>query len=182
MCECRRGSGAAGGANIASVRDGRQRDGQSVRLVRDRLSDAILRGEIGAGEVSSQTSLSEEFGAGRSVVREALRLLDMEGLVIREPNKRVRVAELTAADANASASSAAASASRPPSNSETMSAGTVASGQCARRGGAAAAGTRESRVCPVHVDGRAGVVESADAHGARWRKETSFMRLRCSSK
>ena len=47
----------------------------------------------------SQTSLSEEFGVGRSVMREALRLLDMEGLVIREPNKRVRVAELTAADA-----------------------------------------------------------------------------------
>jgi hypothetical protein len=40
-------------------------------------------------------------------------------------------------------------------------------GQCAGRGGAAAAGARESRVCPVHVDGRAGVVESADAHGAR---------------
>jgi DNA-binding GntR family transcriptional regulator len=81
------------------VSDGPHRDGQSVRLVRDRLRDAILRGEIGAGEVRSQTSLSEEFGAGRSVVREALRLLDMEGLVIREPNKRVRVAELTAADA-----------------------------------------------------------------------------------
>ena len=87
----------AGGANIASVSDGPHRDGQSVRLVRDRLRDAILRGEIGAGEVRSQTSLSEEFGTGRSVVREALRLLDMEGLVIREPNKRVRVAELMAA-------------------------------------------------------------------------------------
>lgn len=75
------------------------RDGQNVLLVRDRLRDEILRGSLPAGAVTSQTALSEELGVGRSVVREALRLLDMEGLVVGQPNKRVRIAELTGEDA-----------------------------------------------------------------------------------
>jgi GntR family transcriptional regulator, rspAB operon transcriptional repressor len=75
------------------------RDGQSVADVHERLRTAILRGEIEAGATISQGLLASEFGVGRTPLREALRMLQREGLVISEPNRQVRIARLSAADA-----------------------------------------------------------------------------------
>jgi DNA-binding GntR family transcriptional regulator len=75
------------------------RDGQHVAMVHDRLRDAILQGEIEAGATMSQTALAKQLDAGRTPLREALRLLQREGLVISEPNRRVRIADLSSDDA-----------------------------------------------------------------------------------
>src|SRR4051794_13170357 len=75
------------------------RDGQVVAVVHDRLRAAILSGEIPAGQATSQNALARDFGAGRTPVREALRMLQREGLVLSEPNRRVRIADLSASDA-----------------------------------------------------------------------------------
>src|SRR5437588_4957877 len=75
------------------------RDGQHVGLVHERLRAAILRGEIAAGATTSQTALAKQLDAGRTPLREALRMLQREGLVVSEPNRRVRIAELSSDDA-----------------------------------------------------------------------------------
>lgn len=74
-------------------------EGQNVGVVHERLRTAILRGEIPAGATTSQAALSKELDAGRTPLREALRMLQREGLVISEPNRRVRIAELSTDDA-----------------------------------------------------------------------------------
>ena len=76
-----------------------RRDGQNVAAVHDRLRDAILSGELPAGQAMSQNTLAQNLGAGRTPVREALRMLQREGLVLSEPNRRVRITELSASDA-----------------------------------------------------------------------------------
>jgi DNA-binding GntR family transcriptional regulator len=74
------------------------RDGQNVAAVHDRLRMAILYGELEPGSSISLVDLARAFGAGRTPLREALRMLQREGLVIATPNQRVRIASLTAAD------------------------------------------------------------------------------------
>lgn len=74
------------------------RDGQSVAAVHECLRTAIQRGELGPGSSVSQAHLARTFGAGRTPLREALRMLQREGLVIAAPNHRVRIAPLTAED------------------------------------------------------------------------------------
>lgn len=75
------------------------RDGQHVAAVHERLRAAILRGEIPAGQTTSQVVLARDLGVGRTPLREALRMLQREGLVISEPNRRLRIAELSGDDA-----------------------------------------------------------------------------------
>lgn len=82
-----------------TVKSSGTRDGQDVAAVHERLRSAILRGEIAAGAVTTQGVLARDFGPGRTPLREALRLLQREGLVIAEPNRRVRIAPLSAEDA-----------------------------------------------------------------------------------
>src|SRR3954469_11506412 len=77
----------------------RIRDGQPVALVHDRLRAAILRGELAAGETTSQVTLARDLDVGRTPLREALRLLHREGLVGSERNRRVGIAELSSTDA-----------------------------------------------------------------------------------
>jgi DNA-binding GntR family transcriptional regulator len=74
------------------------RDGQSVSVVHDRLRQEILLGKIPAGD-TSQAALARGLGVGRTPLREALRLLQREGLVISEPNRGMRVAGLSPTDA-----------------------------------------------------------------------------------
>jgi DNA-binding GntR family transcriptional regulator len=81
------------------ARNGGTRDGQNVALVHDRLRAAILRGELPAGQTTSQVTLARELDIGRTPLREALRMLQREGLVVSEPNRRVRIAELSSSDA-----------------------------------------------------------------------------------
>ena len=77
------------------------RDGQHVALVHDRLRDAILRGEIAGRRRRRRRPRSRKRARGRAArpLREALRMLQREGLVISEPNRRVRIAELSSDDA-----------------------------------------------------------------------------------
>jgi DNA-binding GntR family transcriptional regulator len=58
------------------------------------LRDAILSGEIRPGERILQEAIAEQFGASRLPVREALRMLEVEGLTELEPNKGARVPKL----------------------------------------------------------------------------------------
>jgi DNA-binding GntR family transcriptional regulator len=74
------------------------RDGQNASAVYERLRTAILHGEIEAGATIPQAMLASDFGAGRTPLREALRMLQREGLVISEPNRSVRVAALSGED------------------------------------------------------------------------------------
>ncbi len=78
--------------------EGATRDGQNVTIVHDLLRQEILAGNIPAGE-ASQAALARQLGVGRTPLREAIRMLQREGLIISEPNRRPRIAELTAEDA-----------------------------------------------------------------------------------
>lgn len=69
----------------------------NVSVIHDRLRDEIVSGRIPPGE-TSQAALARELGVSRTPLREAIRMLQREGLVITEPNRRVRVAELSATD------------------------------------------------------------------------------------
>jgi DNA-binding GntR family transcriptional regulator len=75
------------------------RDGQSVALIHERLRTAILTGDLAPGQVAPQAGLAKQLGVGRTPLREALRLLEREGLVLAEPNRRLRIAEFSPADA-----------------------------------------------------------------------------------
>ncbi|HEV2662344.1 MAG TPA: GntR family transcriptional regulator [Ktedonobacteraceae bacterium] len=62
------------------------------------LRRAILRNELPSGKHLSQRELEQRFGVGRTPLREALRMLQREGLVEAEPNHRVRVASFSFSD------------------------------------------------------------------------------------
>jgi DNA-binding GntR family transcriptional regulator len=59
-----------------------------------RLREAIISGEIPAGTLLRQEEISQLFRVGRPPVREALTLLDAEGLVISRPRRGFAVAPL----------------------------------------------------------------------------------------
>lgn len=71
---------------------------QKTEAVYDQLRRAILRDEIPAGVPISQVQLAQRLGVSQTPLREALRLLQREGLIHAEPNRRVRVTGLSVAD------------------------------------------------------------------------------------
>jgi DNA-binding GntR family transcriptional regulator len=70
--------------------------GATSQRVADYLREAILSGEIGPGERIRQEDVAERFGTSRLPVREALRMLEAEGLTEHETNKGARVPRLDA--------------------------------------------------------------------------------------
>jgi DNA-binding GntR family transcriptional regulator len=70
----------------------------STVVVHDRLRNAILRGELDPKVPISQVQLSARLGVSRTPLREALRMLQREGLIDSAPNRQVRVTELSVAD------------------------------------------------------------------------------------
>lgn len=68
--------------------------GAASARVADYLREAILNGEIRPGERIRQEDVAERFGASRLPVREALRILEAEGLTEHEANKGARVPRL----------------------------------------------------------------------------------------
>lgn len=72
-------------------------DGSTMRVHRW-LRAEILSGAIAPGSVISQARVASELGISRSPLREALRLLQNEGLVTAQHNRRMAVAPLTAPD------------------------------------------------------------------------------------
>ena len=72
------------------------RDEQPAAVtVHDRLRDAILSGELAAGTVMSQVELARRFNVSRTPLREAIRMLQREGLIEGEANRRVRVTPIS---------------------------------------------------------------------------------------
>jgi DNA-binding GntR family transcriptional regulator len=58
------------------------------------LKEAILQGSLRRGERLSEARLIQEFGIGRTPLREALNRLEREGLVVSQPNSGYSVANL----------------------------------------------------------------------------------------
>jgi DNA-binding GntR family transcriptional regulator len=69
--------------------------GPASQRVADYLRQAILGGDIKPGQRVRQAMVAERFGASRLPVREALRMLEAEGLIENEANKGARVPLLT---------------------------------------------------------------------------------------
>ena len=62
------------------------------------LRQAILRGELAPGERLMEIHLAQRLGVSRTPVREAIRKLELEGLVLMIPRKGAVVAEITISD------------------------------------------------------------------------------------
>jgi len=67
-------------------------------VIHDQLRAWILSGELAAGSELSQAQLAKDFGVSRGPVREALRLLQREGLIEAEVNHRARITPLSLAE------------------------------------------------------------------------------------
>jgi len=65
-----------------------------IAHVHEHLRQRILDGTIPPGTVLSQVQLAQQLGVSRTPLREALRLLQEERLVLAEHNHRVRVADI----------------------------------------------------------------------------------------
>jgi DNA-binding GntR family transcriptional regulator len=72
--------------------------GASTRHAYEQLRSKILVGELAPGATFSQVKLASELGVSRTPLREAVRLLQTEGLLHSEPNRRVRVSPVTTED------------------------------------------------------------------------------------
>lgn len=89
---------------MSATRDGSQtttvpvgaRD--STLVIHAALRESILMGEVKPGTWMSQVELAKRFGVSRGPVREAMRLLEREGLVTAQVNQRARVAEFSPDD------------------------------------------------------------------------------------
>ena len=62
------------------------------------IENAIILGEISGGTRLTEKILVDRTGVSRSPIREALQILERDGLVQREPRKGVRVTEMTMRD------------------------------------------------------------------------------------
>jgi DNA-binding GntR family transcriptional regulator len=70
----------------------------ATEQVLQELRAAIIDGRIGPRAPLREVALAEAFGTGRSAIREALRALHQEGLVVSELNRGTRVRELSPTD------------------------------------------------------------------------------------
>lgn len=71
---------------------------RAADVVRESLREAILDGEIEAGQRLREEELAREFGVSRTPVREALQQLSSEGLVDVNPHQGAIVTQLTTDD------------------------------------------------------------------------------------
>ena len=62
------------------------------------LRQAILKGELEPGERLMEISLANQLGVSRTPIREAIRKLELEGLVVMVPRKGAEVASITEKD------------------------------------------------------------------------------------
>ncbi len=62
------------------------------------LRQAILRGELEPGERLMEIQLAQKLGVSRTPIREAIRKLELEGLVVMVPRKGAEVASITEKD------------------------------------------------------------------------------------
>ena len=64
-------------------------------VVFNTLRQAILKGELKPGERLMEIQLANKLGVSRTPIREAIRKLELEGLVLMIPRKGAEVAEIT---------------------------------------------------------------------------------------
>ncbi|WP_329142603.1 GntR family transcriptional regulator [Streptomyces sp. NBC_01456] len=74
---------------------------QSIAPLHAFLRECIVDGRLPPGTTLSQVALGRQLGVSRTPVREALRMLQEEGLVEAEPNQRMRVAGIDPAELDA---------------------------------------------------------------------------------
>lgn len=67
-------------------------------VVFNTLRQAIITGEFAPGERLMEIALAERLGVSRTPVREAIRKLELEGLVVMIPRKGAEVAQITEKD------------------------------------------------------------------------------------
>jgi DNA-binding GntR family transcriptional regulator len=76
-------------------------DGGAAGSLRSHLRELILGGSLQPGLVISQVELARSLGVSRTPLREALRMLQEEGLIEAEPNRRARVTRFDPGDLDA---------------------------------------------------------------------------------
>lgn len=62
------------------------------------LREAILRGDLKPGERLMELQLAEKLGVSRTPIREAIRMLEQEGLAVTMPRRGAEVAKMTLKD------------------------------------------------------------------------------------
>jgi DNA-binding transcriptional regulator YhcF (GntR family) len=70
-----------------------------VDNVRKYLLGRILHGELHPGQQVKEQEIASSLGISRPPIREALKLLEAEGLIVRKPNRGAFVATITERDA-----------------------------------------------------------------------------------
>ncbi|MCT7376695.1 GntR family transcriptional regulator [Chelativorans salis] len=76
-----------------------RRERSLTTIVRDRLEQMILKGELGAGMRLNEQALSKVLGVSRGPIREAARLLERDGLVASVANQGAFVRQLSIEEA-----------------------------------------------------------------------------------
>jgi DNA-binding GntR family transcriptional regulator len=94
----RLGGAASAVTELRDSTDTRGVKGGYSSRVHARLRELILQGEIAPGSVLSQVELADALGVSRTPLREALRMLQEEGLVTVEPNRPARVIDFDPED------------------------------------------------------------------------------------
>lgn len=67
-------------------------------VVFNTLREAILKGELKPGERLMELQLAAKLGVSRTPIREAIRMLEQEGLAVTMPRKGAEVAKMTLKD------------------------------------------------------------------------------------
>jgi DNA-binding GntR family transcriptional regulator len=67
-------------------------------IVADTIRRAILRGQFSPGQAMPQEEIAKQFKVSRAPVRDALRQLESEGLIVQHANRGAEVVKLTADD------------------------------------------------------------------------------------
>jgi len=67
-------------------------------VVFETLREAIIKGDLAPGERLMEVQVAEELGVSRTPVREAIRKLELDGLVIMVPRKGAYVADISMRD------------------------------------------------------------------------------------
>lgn len=72
--------------------------GDAAEYAHTQVRNAILHGTLAPGQDISQVQLAKQLGVSRTPLREALRMLQREGLIEAEHNRLVRIAPLSVED------------------------------------------------------------------------------------
>lgn len=86
------------GVEEPAIVDFQEREGSLVGKIANDIANGIVSGQLRPGDDLNSVELASRFGTSRTPVREALMLLEKEGLVEIPPRRRPRVANVTLAE------------------------------------------------------------------------------------